>query len=278
MFSLAGVIKDSVTAFIDDDALSRGASIAFYAVTSMAPVMVIVVAIAGAVFGETAAQGALAAQLMHVIGAENADFVQQVVAHAAEHGTSTLAGLVGTIALIVSASGVFGEVQATLNIIWKATPHRTTLRRLIRARLLSLLLVAGLGCLLLLSLCLSAGMALLNRSFAHAPIGWVLPAASFVVSFVLLAAMIAAIYKVLPDAEIGWHCVLVGGAVTAFLFEIGKFLIGLYLAKVAVATAYGAAGSLLVLLLWTYYSAQIFLLGAEFTKAYAAQRPDAAHR
>jgi membrane protein len=274
------LIKDSVAAFIEDDALSRGASIAFYAVTSMAPVLVIIVAIGGIAFGEDAARGELASQLGGVMGSDSAKFVQDVVAHTATHGSGTLAGIFGVVALVVTASGVFGEIQSALNAIWKAAPRGTTLWRLVRARLVSLGLVAGLGCLLLLSLGISTGLSVLGQSLGDlgAAEVWLGQLLNFAVSFLVIALLIGAIYKILPDTEIAWHPALVGAMVTAFLFEIGKFLIGFYLGRVAPSSAYGTAGSLLIILLWTYYSAQIFLLGAEFTKVFAGHKFAAARR
>ncbi len=268
------LVKDSISAFIEDDALSRGASIAFYAVTSMAPVLVLIVAIAGSALGEDAARGALASQLGGIMGSDSANFVQDVVLHAAAHGSGTVASIFGILALLVTASGVFGEIQASLNAIWHAAPRGTTLRRLIRARLVSLGLVAGLGVLLVVSLGISAGLAWLGQtldSFGTAEV-WLGQLLNFAVTFLLAAMLIAAIYKILPDTQIAWRPALVGAAVTAFLFEIGKFLIGFYLGRVAPSSAYGTAGSLLIILLWTYYSAQIFLLGAEFTKVYAGRQ------
>lgn len=268
------LVRDSVAAFIEDDALSRGASIAFYAVTSMAPVLVLIVAIAGAAFGEDAARGALATQLGGIMGSDSANFVQEVVVHAAAPGSGMLASIFGIVALLVTASGVFGEIQAALNAIWHAAPRGTTLRRLVRARLVSLGLVGCLGFLLLLSLGISAGLAWLGQtldSLGTAEV-WLGQLLNFAVTFLLAAMLIAAIYKILPDTEIAWRPAMVGAVVTAFLFEVGKFLIGFYLGRVAPSSAYGTAGSLLIILLWTYYSAQIFLLGAEFTKVFAGRQ------
>jgi membrane protein len=269
-----GLVRDSVAAFIEDDALSRGASIAFYAVTSMAPVLVLIVAIAGAAFGDDAARGALATQLGGIMGSDSANFVQDVVAHAASRSSGTLAGIFGILALLVTASGVFGEIQAALNAIWHAAPRGTTLRRLIRARLISLGLVGALGFLLLLSLGVSAGLALLGQTLGSLGTAevWLGQLLNFAVTFLLAALLTAAIYKILPDTEIAWRPAMVGAIVTAFLFEIGKFLIGFYLGRVAPNSAYGTAGSLLIILLWAYYSAQIFLFGAEFTKVFASRQ------
>ncbi len=266
------LIKETVTAFIDDNALSRGASIAFYAVTSIAPVLVIVVAIAGLAFGEDAARGALAGQLAGLMGRESADLLQNAVASASSKQSGTVAGLLGIAALIVTASGVFGEMQSALNMIWKTSPKGTTVSRLIRARAVSLGLVAALGFLLLISLAVSAGISALGDYLdARMPINIpLLHALSFAVSFLLITVLFAAIYKVLPDTPIRWRDVIVGAGVTALLFDIGKFLIGFYLGNSAAGSAYGAAGALLIILLWTYYSVQIFLLGAEFTKVFAS--------
>jgi membrane protein len=245
-------------------------------VTSMAPVLVIIVAIAGAVFGEDAARGAVAAQLSGLMGHDSADLLQNAIAHVSQEQSGTIASLFGALTLLIAASGVFGEMQSALNAIWKASPKGTTMSRLIRARAVSLGLVAALGFLLLVSLVVSAGLAALgdyldSRMPLNIPL---LHALSFAISFSLISVLFAAIYKVLPDTEILWRDVIVGAVVTAFLFEIGKFLIGIYLGSSAIASAYGAAGSLLIVLLWTYYSAQVFLLGAEFTKVFAQHRAE----
>ena len=268
------LIKESVAAFIEDDALSRGASIAFYAVTSLAPILVIVVAIAGLAFGEDAARGALTTQLRGLMGRDSADLLQSAVATASSKQTGTLASVLGILALVVTASGVFGEMQSALNAIWKASPRGTTMSRLLRARVVSLGLVAALGFLLLVSLAISAGLAALGDYLdARMPFNVaLLQTLNFIISFLLISILFAAIYKVLPDTPIDWRDVLVGAVVTAFLFEVGKFLIGFYLGNLAATSAYGAAGALLIAMLWTYYSAQIFLLGAEFTKVFARYR------
>jgi membrane protein len=261
-------------AFVADDALSRGASISFYTVTSIGPVLFIVVAIAGLVFGEDAARGAVSEQLSALMGKEEADLVQRAVQSASDKSPGIIASVIGVITLLITASGVFGEMQSALNMIWKAEPHGTTISRLIRARAASLGLVAALGFLLLVSLVVSALLsALAGYIDARLPFSvLVLHVLNFAMSFVLISVMLAAIYKVLPDAKLSWRDVLIGAVVTALLFNLGKFLIGLYLAHSALASSYGAAGALIVILMWVYYSAQIFLLGAEFTKIYASRR------
>src|SRR5579863_5729899 len=268
------LLRDSTQAFIADDALSRGASISFYTITSIGPVLFIVVAIAGLVFGEDAARGAIASQLSELMGRASADLVQTALESASGKSSGILASIVGAITLLITASGVFGEMQSALNAIWKAQPKGTTVSRLMRARAASLGLVAALGFLLLVSLVISAVLSGLS-SYINAvlPFGaLILQILNFVISFALISVLFAAIYKVLPDVKLHWADVVVGAVVTALLFNVGKFLIGLYLSHSALASSYGAAGALIIIMLWIYYSAQIFLLGAEFTKIYASRR------
>ena len=265
------MLKETVLSFIDDEALSRGAAIAFYTVTSIAPVLLIVVAVAGLAFGRDAAQNAISTQLSGLMGQQTADVLQSAVASAAGKSLGILATIIGVATLIATASGVFGEMQSALNAIWKAKPQTTTVSRLIQARATSLGLVAVLAFLLIVSLAVSAGLtAFGNYLDSIVPIGkLILPILNFAVSLALLAVLFAAIYKVLPDRRLQWRDVVIGAVVTAVLFTIGKTLIGWYLGSSAVASSYGAAGGLIVLLLWVYYSVQVFLLGAEFTKIYA---------
>jgi membrane protein len=265
------LLRDTVLSFIDDEALGRGAAISFYTVTSIAPVLLIVIAIAGLAFGRDAAQNALIAQLSGLMGQQTAEILQSAVASAAGKSSGILATIVGIITLFATASGVFGEMQSALNAIWKVHPTGTTVSRLVRARAASLGLVAALGFLLMVSLVVSAALtAFGNQINSILPFGrLLLSGLNFVVSLLLISVLFAAIYKVLPDRHLEWRDVAVGAVVTAVLFTIGKSLIGLYIGSSAVASSYGAAGALIVLLLWVYYSAQIFLLGAEFTKVYA---------
>jgi membrane protein len=272
MFSAAWkMLKDTVLAFIDDEALSRGAAIAFYTVTSIAPVLLIVIAIAGLAFGRDAAQNAITEQLSGLMGQQTAEVLQTAVASAANTSSGVVATIIGIITLMVTASGVFGEMQTALNVIWKAKPKGITVSRLIRARAASLGLVATLGFLLMVSLVVSTMLtAFGNYLDSVLPFGKViLNVLNVVVSLVLISFLFAAIYKVLPDRDLEWGDVVVGAIVTAVLFTIGKSLISWYIGSSAVASSFGAAGALIVLLLWVYYSAQIFLLGAEFTKVYA---------
>ena len=265
------MLKATVLSFINDEALSRGAAIAFYTVTSVAPVLLIVVAIAGLAFGHEAAQNSISRELGDLMGQQAAEVLQSVLVSAANKSSGIVATIVGIATLIATASGVFGEMQAALNVMWKAKPLDTTVSRLLRARIASLGLVAALGFFLVVSLAVSAGLTAISSYLdSVSPTGkLVLPAINFVVSLALLAVLFAAIYKVLPDRQLQWRDVIIGAVVTSLLFTIGKSLIGWYIGSSAIASSYGAAGGLIVLLLWVYYSAQTFLLGAEFTKVYA---------
>ncbi|MBO1079208.1 YihY/virulence factor BrkB family protein [Roseomonas haemaphysalidis] len=266
--------KQTVLGFLEDEALSRGAAIAFYTVTSLAPVLIIAIAIAGVAFGEEAARGAVVAQLGGLMGTAGAEVVQGIIRSAADPKAGLMASVLGLVTLLVTASGVFGEIQASLNKIWKAEVTGVTVSSLLRARALSLGLVATLGFLLLVSLVVSALLSGLRESLdSELPgIATVVRVANIFISFGLISALFAAIYKVLPDRKLEWRDVIVGAIVTAILFNLGKTVIGLYLGRSAVGSTYGAAGSAVIVLLWIYYSAQIFLLGAEFTKAYAMWR------
>ena len=266
------LVSGSVNAFIDDEALTRGAAIAFYTVTSIGPVLFIVVAIAGLVFGEDAARGAISDQLGGLMGQQGSDLLQTVIQSASQRSSGLIAAAVGIGTLVITASGIFTEMQQTLNVIWRAEPRGTTMSRLIRARAVSLGLVGALGFLLLVSLVISTLLSALSDYInAYLPSGHlILQTLTFLISFSLITLLFGAIYKVLPDRNIEWHDVLIGAFVTAFLFTVGKLLISFYIGSTAIASSYGAAGSLIVVLLWIYYSTQIFLLGAEFTKVYAS--------
>lgn len=262
--------KDSVAAFIADGALSQGAAIAYYTIFSIAPVLIIVIAIAGLVFGHDAAQGAIVRQLSGIMGQQSADALQSMIKSADSQKSGVIATVLGIGTLVVTASGVFGQMQSALNLIWKAEP-KAGLSRLVRARIASLGLVAALGFLLIVSLVVSAILSaldsFLNGFFpgAHA----MMQVLNFAISLLIISVLFGAIYKVLPDKQIAWRDVAVGAIVTALLFTIGKTLIGLYIGHSNIASSYGGAGAFVVILLWIYYSSQIFLLGAEFTRVFA---------
>ena len=272
MFSKAWlVLKSTGNGYIEDNCLSRGAAIAYYTVFSLAPVLIIVIAIAGAVFGADAARGALVDEISSLMGRQGAEAVQTMIASASSQNRSGWAGAIGLVTLFVTASGVFSELQSALNVIWRSKPRLGTVSRLVRARLASLGLVMTLGFLLLVSLVVSAALAALgpwlDGIFPGAQI--LIRAVSFGVSLGLIALLFAVIYKVLPDTSLAWRDVIAGAIATAILFEVGKFLISLYLGSSSVTSSFGAAGAFALLLLWIYYSSQIFLIGAEFTRAWA---------
>ena len=274
------LIKDMAEGFVNDECLSRGAAIAYYTVFSVAPLLIIATAIAGFFFGDEAVSGALNDQLRGALGEQAAKGVQEMVRGASDTKTGTLATVFGAAVLLVTASAVFSELQGALNAIWKvdAKPEDTAdtgavVSRLIKAKAASIGLVAATGFILLVSLAASAALSVVSNW-----IGGLLPGietllgiANFALSLCIIAGLFAAIYKVLPDRRMEWHDVLVGAFVTALLFVIGKSLIGWYLGSSAIGTTFGAASALAILLIWVYYSSQIFLIGAEFTRAWAGK-------
>ena len=272
LFSTWLLLRDTVEGFVEDDGLSRGASIAYYTLFSIAPVLLVVVAIAGLAFGREAAEGAIVAQLSLLMGRQTAEALQAMVESAAKPREGLLATITGVVVLIVATTGVFGEVQAGLNGIWKAGPSKSsTLSRLLRARLTSISLVVVTGFLLTVSLATSAALASVSTylKYAFPAAGVALNIIDVVLSGLLIAGLFAAMFKVLPDTPIAWRDVGLGAVATTILFEGGKYAIAFYVGTSNVASSYGAAGALIVLLVWIYYSAQIFLLGAEFTRAFA---------
>ena len=267
------LIKDAVLGFIEDDALSRGASIAYYALFMLVPVLLIVIAVAAIAFGREAAEGSIVAQMSGLMGSKSAEALQAMIDSANHPGGGTLAAILGLSATIFAVTGIFGEVQTALNTIWKASPRSSTLSRLVRARLVSLGLVVIAGFLLMISLAVSAGLAALGSYLKSNFPGFEVISGlfEFVISVALTASLFAAMYKVLPDTPITWRDVLIGALVTTGLFQGGKYLIALYIGRSDIASSYGAAGALIVVLLWIFYTAQIFLLGAEFTHAFATR-------
>jgi membrane protein len=271
--------KQTVIAFIEDGALSKGAAIAFYAVTAIGPVLLFIVAIVGLIYGEDAARGALLDRLRGIMGEQAASFLQSAIKSAGSHGAGIIATMVGIVSLFLTATGVFGEMQTSLNAIWRVTPKGSTVRQLIRARLVSLALVALLALVLIMSLVLSAVMTGLQATLGRlVPLPTTaIEVANITLSFVVLSAVIAAIYKVLPDCDLDWRDVTAGAVVTALLITLGKVAIGFYIGSSAAISGYGAAGSVIAALFWIYDSAQIFLLGAEFTRVYSERAEKVRH-
>jgi membrane protein len=269
------LLRGAINGWLADRAPSMGAAIAYYTVFSLAPVLILIIAIAGLAFGKQAAEGALFDQIAALIGKESAGAVQALLRSASGTASGIIATLVGIVALILAATGVFGEVQAALNVIWKAKPATDAgLWKLVKLRLRSLVLIVGIGFLLAISLVLSAVLAgfsfYLNEILPGLP--FVLDVLNFLLSFAMSTVLFAMIFKILPDAIIEWHDVWIGAAATALLFTIGRHFIGLYIGTSGVSSVYHAAGTLVLLLVWIYYSAQILLFGAELAKAYSDRR------
>ena len=269
------LLKTALAGWWNDRALSLGAAISFYTLFSMAPVLLIVVSVAGLIYGREAAQGAIVAEIGGVIGAEAAAAIEAMIASASDFGSSILGTVIGFATFLFLATGALVELQDDLNIIWKAPPpERSGVITLVRTRLLSLALVVAIGFVLLVSLIIDAGLSALTGYVANALPGSeaIVFTLNFAFSLGVASLLFALIFKVLPDVPIAWRDVLVGAILTGLLFALGKFLIGLYIGRSGVASSYGAAASLVTILLWVYYSSQILLFGAEFTKAYADHR------
>jgi len=271
---LWSICKRTVKAWNEDRIPLHGAALAFYSVLSIGPVLLIIMSVAGLVFGHDATSGYMIGQMRRLIGEQGAGAIEDILLHSRSPAKSLLATAIGVGTLLFSASGFFGQLQLALNIIWKVPEDRAGMFDVVKKRLLSFGLIAGICLLLLFSLVVSAGIEAFTAAFNGYLPDVVLPATNFVVSFVVTTLLFAMTFRILPDIDIRWNDVWVGAVITALLFALGKYLIGLYLGRSAFASTYGAAGSLIALLTWVYYSAQIFFLGAEFTKVYAEATGD----
>jgi membrane protein len=269
------LLSATFTKWTEDHAQRLGAALAFYTVFSLAPILLIVIAMAGLVFGQEAAEGHIIGQIQDLVGDDSAKAIQGMLAYARRPSTSLIATGVALVTLLFGATSVFAQVQDALNVIWGVeTKSGRGIIQIIKDRFISFVAVLGSGFLLLVSLVLSAALAAVGHtveSVLPAP-ELILQAINFLLSFVVITLLFAMIYKLIPDVLNNWQDVWVGAGMTSLLFTIGKSLIGLYLGKSEVGLAYGAAGSLIVVLLWVYYASQIFLFGAEFTAVYAAFR------
>ena len=267
------LVKGAGEAWIDDYAPSMGAALSYYTVFSLAPLLLIVISIAGLVFGEEAARGEIFGQLRQLMGQDAATAIEGVLASVNKPAQGMAATVLGVGILLVGATSVFGELQDALDRIWRAPSRERTAGwwNLLRTRLLSFGMILGIAFLLMVSLVLAAVISALGKWWGGAFGDWETLAqiVNLLVDFVLTTGVFAMIYKLMPRVQVRWHDVWLGALVTAVLFSVGKFLIGLYIGKSAVASSFGAAGSFIVVLLWVYYSAQIFLMGAEFTWVYA---------
>ena len=273
--SIVSIVKETVSDWIDDKAMRLAAALAFYTLLSLAPLLIVAVSVAGLVFGDDAARGQLVGQLQGIVGAQGAEAVSAILANAKSTSSGVIGTIVGTVILLFGASGVFGELQGALNTVWEVEPRPGRgILGVLRDRFLSLTMVLGVGFLLLVSLVLSAGLSAMGGYFSHAlPGGEVVwQILNFVISLGVFTLLFALIFKYVPDVTIAWGDVWIGAAFTAVLFALGKFALGLYLGRESVTSPYGAAGSVVLLVIWTYYSAQILFLGAEFTQVYARHR------
>jgi membrane protein len=268
------LIKQTFAGWMEDGALDLGAALAYYAIFSLAPLVLIVIAVAGLVWGRDAVQGQLVGQLQGIVGPEGGQAIQTMVANVGKHSAGVVATIVGVVTILFGATGVFVELQTALDRIWNVEPKPGAgVWGFVKTRMLSFGMILGIGFLLLVSLVVATAVTavitwatgLLPGTKALAEI------ATFLLSFAMTTLLFAMIFKVLPDVKIAWRDVGIGAAATALLFTLGKFLIGLYIAKSSIASTYGAAGSLVIVLLWIYYSSQILFLGAEFTQVYAGR-------
>ena len=269
------LLSATYTKWAKDHAQSLGAALAFYAVFSLAPLLLIVIAIAGSVFGQEAAQGQIIGQIQGLVGEESANAIQSMIEEARKPAAGIIATVLAMVMLLLGATGVFAQLQEALNTIWSVEEKPgESLWKLLKDRFVSLMVVLGTGFLLLISLIISAGLSAIGAALGNfLPVpGFLLQIINFFVSFAIVTLLFAMIYKLLPDISIQWGDVWIGAIIASLLFTIGKFLIGLYLGKSDVGIAYGAAGSLVVILIWVYYASQIFLFGAEFTAVYAHSR------
>ena len=266
----------AITGWSKDNVPRLGASLAYYTLFALSPILVIAIAIAGSVFGAEAVRGQIVGEIDGLIGRQGAEAVQSLLQGAHRDQTGTFAVIIGSITLIIASSGAFLELQHALNTIFrvKTDPKKSGIERLILSRLRSFGIVVSIGFLLMVSLLVSAALSALSTRIQHSEFGrpTLLQVLNLVVSLGVMTLLFGLIYRVLPDVRLAWRDVWTGAFVTSLLFSIGKFLIGLYLGQSSVASSYGAAGSVVVLLVWVYYSAQVILLGAEFTRVYAEHR------
>jgi membrane protein len=276
-------LKQTYSRWSDHSAPRLGASVAFYSILSFAPLLVLVTGIIALAFGHESAHGALVNEAKQVIGDRGAETVDSLLKNAQKPASGAFASLIALVTLLFGASGVFTELQEALNIMWDAPKQQSSgFMAMIKQRLFSFGMVLSVGFLLLVSLLISAALAYLGHSFGElVPVPpFLLQIINFLISFVTVAALFALMFKYVPAVHVAWGEVIVGAIGTALLFTIGKFLLGIYLGKASVGSTYGAAGSLVAVVVWIYYSAQIFFFGAEFTRQYADahRKPPAAQQ
>lgn len=270
------IVRDTVKEWIDDKAPRLGAALSFYAITSIAPLLVIAITVAGLVFGEEAARGEIVDLLGGVLGAESAGVLQDMIASAGERASGGIvASVIGTVILLLAASGVFGSLKNFMDVVWEVEPKKVKgVKGFLKERGLLFLVVLAVGVVLLLTLAAGAAIPLaqayLGGEFPGSVLLW--RAVHLAVMFALGTLLFAILYKMLPDANVGWRDLWIGSAATAALFAVGQLGLSVYLSRSATASVYGSAGAVIVMLLWIYYSSLVFFLGAEFTQVYANRR------
>lgn len=267
------ILKQTFKGFMDDKGLKLSASLSYYTVFSMAPLLLLIISLAGAFFGKEASEGRIFAEINELIGNQAAMQVQQIIRNLELSGKTTLSVIIGAVTLVVGATTVFGEIQDSINIIWKvkAKPRKGWLK-LLKDRLLSGSIIVGLGFLLIVSLIINGALVALNdilKNYFPDFTILLLNALNIIVSFGVITVLFGVIFKVLPDAKVAWRHVRRGAFFTACLFMLGRYIIGLYIQTTGAGSPYGAAGSIIVILLWVYYTAAILYFGAEFTRVYA---------
>jgi membrane protein len=269
---LLSIFKSTFTGWNRHEAPRLGAALAFYTILSLSPLLILAVALAGFIFSQSTAQAHILSEVQGTIGSEGGKAVESMLAHAQRPATGIVGGIIGILSLLFGASGVFTELRSALNLVWNVKPEQTSgVAALLRERFFSFGMVLSIGFLLLVSLVISTVLAAIGKFFGGLlPIpSPVLAVLNFLLSFIGVAVLFGLIFRFVPEARVRWQSVWPGALVTAIFFTIGKTLIGLYLGKSSVGSPYGAAGSLIVVIVWVYYSAQIFFFGAEFTHAYA---------
>ena len=266
------LLRETFTKWDAHDALTQGAALAFYTLFSLVPILVLVIWMAGAVFGQDAVQGQIVHQFAVLMGEKQSLAVQEILTTATGQNAGWLAEAIGIVTLVLAATAAFVQLQISLNLVWEVAPKPGPLiHAMVKKRIVSFALVIGIGFLLSVSLALSAAIQSMREyTAARLPLpAPVLEGGHILTSFIIFAALFAAIFRILPDAKIEWRDVWLGSVVTSFLFSVGKYVIGLYLGHTSLTSSFGSAGSLVLVILWVYYASLILLFGAEFTRVYS---------
>ncbi|BAY16882.1 putative ribonuclease BN [Nostoc sp. HK-01] len=270
--AIVGLFQETFQEWSEDKASRLAAALAYYTIFSIAPLLIIVIAIAGAVFGEEAARGEIVRQIQGLVGPDGAKFIEIAIRNASQPKTGAIASVISILLLLLGATGLFTELQDALNTIWEVKPKPgRAMKNVVRQRALSFAMILGIGFLLLVTLVISTALTAVVGYFSNLLPGvdviW--QVVNFILSFAITTILFGLIFKVLPDAKITWNDVLIGAVITSLLFSLGRYLLGQYLGNSSFGSTYGAAGSLVVILAWVYYAAQILFFGAEFTQVYA---------